>query len=150
MCHFLSVSLPLSLQYNLVALWRPVEAAGSRKQRRSSAQVVADSLAAAARTTAVNVSPLPAAGAAGAAAGAAAAAATANDAADAAAADAAAADAAATAAASDAATATAAAESWWRPQRTRSWRRWKGWHEEVNMTAVAMAVAVESVVTVPR
>jgi hypothetical protein len=104
-----------------------------------------------------------AARAAGAAAGAAAAAAAADAAADAAAADAAAADAAAAAAASDAATATAAAESWWRPQRTRSWRRWKGWHpaqagtepcswkhEEVNVTVVAMAVAVASVVTVPN
>jgi len=104
-----------------------------------------------------------AAGAAGAAAGAAAAAAAADAAADAAAADAAAADAAAAAAASNAAIATAAAESWWRQQRTRSWRRWKGWHpaqagtepcswkhQEVNVTAVAMAVAVASVVTVPR
>ena len=104
-----------------------------------------------------------AAEAAGAAAGAAAAAAAADAAADAAAADAAAADAAAAAAASNAAIATAAAESWWRPQRTRSWRRWKGWHpaqagtepcswkhQEVNVTAVAMAVTVASVVTVPR
>jgi hypothetical protein len=47
---------------------------------------------------------------------------------DAAAADAVAADAAAAsaaAAAAAAATASAAAESWWRPQQTRSWRRWK-------------------------
>jgi len=45
--------------YGVMQRGGPVEAAGLRKQRRSSAQVVADSLAAAARTTAVNVPPLP-------------------------------------------------------------------------------------------
>ena len=41
--------------YGVMQRGGPVEAAGLRKQRRSSGQVVADSLAAAARTTAVNV-----------------------------------------------------------------------------------------------
>ena len=45
--------------YGVMERGQPVVAAGSRKQRRSSAHVVADSLAASVQTTALNVSLLP-------------------------------------------------------------------------------------------
>jgi len=154
----LSLSLPPSL--SSVQFGRPVEARGGRWIKKAATIFRTSRRGQPSGGGANNrgkcFAATAAAEAAGAAAGAAAAAA-------AAAADAAADAAAADAAAADAATATAAAESWWRPQRTRSWRRWKGWHpaqagtepcswkhEEVNVTAAAMAVAVVSVTTVPN